>query len=158
LLLFAKDAQSAGAGFAHGLVDAVGLQQAAVADADFLGNMAVPPIGGQAVAGGRKVRVSVRTRKSPPGVGPGGLGEISCSCSNGGHTTPMTVAIRAIYEGGKLRPLEPLELAENAVVQISVETGQDDAVRREWLDQGKRSLMGVWNNKADDVYNVLLSQ
>jgi predicted DNA-binding antitoxin AbrB/MazE fold protein len=70
----------------------------------------------------------------------------------------MTIAIRAIYEGGKLRPLEPLELAENAVVQISVETGQDDAVRREWLDQGKRSLMGVWNNKADDVYNVLLSQ
>ncbi len=70
----------------------------------------------------------------------------------------MTVAVRAIYEGGKLRPLEPLELADNSVVQISLETGQDDAERREWLDQGKRSLMNVWNNEADDVYNVLLTQ
>ena len=70
----------------------------------------------------------------------------------------MTVAIRAIYEGGKLRPLEPLELAENSVVQISLETGTDDAEHREWLDQGKRSLMGVWNNEADDVYNVLLTK
>jgi predicted DNA-binding antitoxin AbrB/MazE fold protein len=70
----------------------------------------------------------------------------------------MTVAIRAIYEGGKLRPLEPLELAENSVVQISLETGTDDAERREWLDQGKRSLMGVWNNESDDVYNVLLTK
>jgi predicted DNA-binding antitoxin AbrB/MazE fold protein len=70
----------------------------------------------------------------------------------------MTVAIRAIYEGGKLRPLEPLELAENSVVQISLETGQDDAERREWLDQGQRSLTGVWDNQADDVYNVLLTR
>lgn len=70
----------------------------------------------------------------------------------------MTVAIRAIYEGGKLRPLEPLELAENTVVQISLETGQDDAERREWLDQSKRSMTGVWNNEADDVYNVLLTR
>ncbi|MEY4569784.1 MAG: hypothetical protein RLZZ398_1223 [Verrucomicrobiota bacterium] len=71
----------------------------------------------------------------------------------------MTVAIRAIYEGGKLRPLEPLELAENSVVQISLETGQDDyAERREWLDQSQRSLMGVWDNTADDVYHVLLTR
>ena len=70
----------------------------------------------------------------------------------------MTLAIRAIYEGGKLRPLEPLELAENTVVQISLETGQDDSERREWLDQSQRSLMGVWNNEADDVYNVLLTR
>lgn len=70
----------------------------------------------------------------------------------------MTTAIRAIYEGGKLRLLEPLELAENSVVQISLETGPDDAERREWLDQGQRALMGVWNNEADDVYNVLLTR
>jgi predicted DNA-binding antitoxin AbrB/MazE fold protein len=70
----------------------------------------------------------------------------------------MTVAIRAIYEGGKLRPLEPLELAENSVVQISLETGPEDAERREWLDQGQRSLMGIWDNEADDVYNVLLTR
>ena len=70
----------------------------------------------------------------------------------------MIIAIRAIYEGGKLRPLEPLELAENSVVQISLETGMDDADRKEWLEQGKRALMGVWNNEADDIYNVLLTQ
>lgn len=71
----------------------------------------------------------------------------------------MTVAICAIYEGGKLRPLEPLELAENSVVQISLETGHEgDAERREWLDQSRRSLMGVWDNEADEVYNVLLTR
>ena len=70
----------------------------------------------------------------------------------------MTAAIRAIYEGGKLRLLEPLELAENSVVQISLETGSDDTERREWLDQGQRALMGVWTNEADEVYNVLLTR
>ena len=77
---------------------------------------------------------------------------------NDGYATDVTVAIRAIYEGGKLRPLEPLELAENAVVHISVETGEDDTERKEWLSQGQRSLMGVWDNDADDVYNALLTQ
>lgn len=68
----------------------------------------------------------------------------------------MNVAIKAIYEGGKLRPLEPLKLAEHTVVQISLET--DDAERREWLAQGERSLMGIWDNEADDVYNALLTK
>ena len=36
-------------GLAEGLVDAVGLEEPAVADADFLGHMAVPPVGGQGV-------------------------------------------------------------------------------------------------------------
>jgi predicted DNA-binding antitoxin AbrB/MazE fold protein len=71
----------------------------------------------------------------------------------------MTVAISAIYESGKFRPLEPLELAENSVVQISLETGQEgDAERREWLDQRRRSLMGNWDNEADEVYHVLLTR
>ena len=63
------------------------------------------------------------------------LGERNGSKPNGGYAACMIVAIRAIYEGGKLRPLEPLELAENSVVQISLETGNDDSERREWLDQ-----------------------
>ena len=70
----------------------------------------------------------------------------------------MNVAIQAIYEGGKLRPLEPLRLAEHTVVQISLETGNDNAERREWLAQGERSLMNAWDNEADDVYNVLLTK
>ena len=70
----------------------------------------------------------------------------------------MNLAIKAIYEGGQLRPLEPLELAEHTVVQISLETGQDDVERREWLAQGERALMNTWDNEADDVYNDLLTK
>ena len=70
----------------------------------------------------------------------------------------MTIAIKAIYEGGKLRPLEPLDLEENAVVEISMETGTDDMERREWIKQGQRSLTSVWDNEADDVYNALLTR
>jgi predicted DNA-binding antitoxin AbrB/MazE fold protein len=70
----------------------------------------------------------------------------------------MTVAIRAIYEGGNLRLLEPLELPEHTVVRIAVETGPGDAERREWLDQGQRSLLAVWDNECDDVYNALLTR
>ena len=70
----------------------------------------------------------------------------------------MTIAVQAVYEEGKLRLLEPLELAEHTVVQISLETGQDDMERRAWLDQGQRSLLRVWDNTADDIYNDLLTQ
>ncbi|MEI7909093.1 MAG: antitoxin family protein [Verrucomicrobiota bacterium] len=70
----------------------------------------------------------------------------------------MIIAIQAVYEEGKLRLLEPLELAEHTVVQISLETGQDDMERRAWLNQGQRSLMSVWDNEADDVYNDLLTR
>jgi predicted DNA-binding antitoxin AbrB/MazE fold protein len=70
----------------------------------------------------------------------------------------MPVAVRAIYEGGKLRPLEPLDLDEHAVVRISVEAAAEDAERMEWLEQSRRTLMSVWDNDADDVYNALLAQ
>ena len=70
----------------------------------------------------------------------------------------MPVAVRAIYGGGKLRPLEPLDLDEHAVVRISVEPAGDVAERTEWLEQSQRTLMRVWDNDADDVYNALLAQ
>jgi hypothetical protein len=53
--------------------------------------------------------------------------------------------------------LEPLELPEHTVVRIAVETGPEDAERQEWLKQGQRSLMAVWENECDDVYNALLT-
>ena len=68
----------------------------------------------------------------------------------------MNLAIKAIYEEGRLRPLEPLELAEHTVVEISLATG--DAERCEWLAQGERSLMSTWDNEQDDVYNALLTK
>ncbi len=70
----------------------------------------------------------------------------------------MSAAIRAIYEGGMLRPLDPLNLPEHAVVTISLDSGEKDTVRQEWLDQSQRALMEVWGNEADDVYNALLTQ
>ena len=70
----------------------------------------------------------------------------------------MTVAIKAIYEGGNLRLLEPLQLPEHTVVRISLETGNDDVERGEWLAQGERALIKTWDNEADDVYNVLLTK
>ena len=85
-------------------------------------------------------------------------GERDCSGANGGYAVAVKVAIKAIYEEGKLRPLEPLKLAEHTVVVISLETATDDAERREWLAQGERSLMSAWNNEADDVYNALLTK
>ena len=70
----------------------------------------------------------------------------------------MSIAVRAIYEEGKLRPLEPLDLEEHAVVTIALETSVEDAERREWLDQSRKTLMTVWDNEADDVYNALLTK
>ncbi len=70
----------------------------------------------------------------------------------------MNLAIDAIYEGGKLRPLAPLILPENTLVRISVETADNDAGRREWLAQGKHKLMETWDNEADEVYNALLTK
>ncbi len=59
----------------------------------------------------------------------------------------LLIAVQVVYEEGKLRLLEPLELAEHTVVQISLEIWQDDMERGEWLDQGQRSLMRVWDSK-----------
>lgn len=70
----------------------------------------------------------------------------------------MNIAIKAIYEEGKFRPLEPLKLAEHTVVRISVDDEAGDRERNEWLAQGERNLMKTWDNDADDVYNALLSQ
>jgi predicted DNA-binding antitoxin AbrB/MazE fold protein len=70
----------------------------------------------------------------------------------------MTIAIRAIYEEGKLRPLEPLNLEEHTVVTIAVETTAEDNERREWLEQSRKSLIAIWDNEADDVYNDLLAK
>ena len=69
----------------------------------------------------------------------------------------MKIAIRAIYEAGTLRPLEPLALPEHSVVRIAVETWHEDPERREWLNQSQRTLTAVWDNENDDVYNALLA-
>ena len=51
-----------------------------------------------------------------------------------------------------------MQLPEHTVVRISLETGNDDVERGEWLAQGERALIKTWDNEADDVYNVLLTK
>lgn len=70
----------------------------------------------------------------------------------------VSVAIKAIYEDGRLRPLEPLNLAENTLVRLSLDALPEDADRLQWLAQAQLTLMKTWDNEADDVYNELLSQ
>ena len=68
----------------------------------------------------------------------------------------MIAAVEAIYEGGLLRPLQPLALPEHAHVRISVETMDADPERAAWLAQSERRLRETWENDADDVFNALL--
>lgn len=70
----------------------------------------------------------------------------------------MTTAVDAVYEGGVLRPLQPLALPEHTQVRVSVETLPEDADRAAWLAQSERRLREVWGNDADDVFNELLSR
>ena len=68
----------------------------------------------------------------------------------------MIAAVEAIYEGGLLRPLQPLALPEHAHVRISVETMDADPERAAWLAESERRLRETWENDADDVFNALL--
>jgi len=70
----------------------------------------------------------------------------------------MTTAVEAIYEGGLLRPLQPLPLPEHTHVRLSVETLPGDPERPAWLAQSERRLREVWDNDADDVFNELLAR
>lgn len=71
----------------------------------------------------------------------------------------MTTVVDAVYEQGWLKPLKPLLLPEHARVQLTLtaETAAD-VERHEWLAQSERTLMKVWDNSADDVFNELLQR
>jgi predicted DNA-binding antitoxin AbrB/MazE fold protein len=55
------------------------------------------------------------------------------------------MVVRAIYEGGKLRLLEPLDLPEGQAVNIEVEPMSDDDVLRKTL-----SDLVIWPDTSDD--------
>lgn len=69
----------------------------------------------------------------------------------------MTATLDAIYEAGHLRLLQQLELPEHTRLRVRIETPADDSERQAWLAAGEQSLMRVWDNEADDVYNELLA-
>ncbi len=69
----------------------------------------------------------------------------------------MTTVVDAVYEQGWLKPLTPLVLPEHARVQVPVTSEiSDDLGRQEWLAQSERTLLKIWDNSADDIYNELL--
>ncbi len=76
----------------------------------------------------------------------------------------MTTTVEAIYEAGVLRPLTALPLQERALVRLVIHVPDDsapldsDQERAEWLKQSELTLLQVWSNNEDDVYNALLTQ
>ena len=67
----------------------------------------------------------------------------------------MTTIVEAIYENGKLVLPRPLPLPEKSHVRVTIES---DPEREAWLKLSEESLMKVWDNEADDVFNELLKK
>ena len=67
----------------------------------------------------------------------------------------MTTTVEAIYENGKLLLSQPLALPEKSHVRVTIES---DPERDAWLKLSETSLMSVWDNEADDVFNELLKK
>ncbi|MGI8960858.1 MAG: antitoxin family protein [Bryobacteraceae bacterium] len=71
----------------------------------------------------------------------------------------MTTKVEARYQDGKLLLSKPLPIAENTVVRLTIETDDDsDTARSAWLRVSEESLLSVWDNPADDVFNDLLAE
>jgi predicted DNA-binding antitoxin AbrB/MazE fold protein len=71
----------------------------------------------------------------------------------------MTTTVEAIYENGtlKLSCLLPLEEKAHVLVTIQSKAGVGEAdERKAWLKKSEETLMKVWDNRADDVFNELL--
>lgn len=71
----------------------------------------------------------------------------------------MTTRVEARYRDGKLLLSKPLAIAEDTVVRLTIETDDvPDTARSAWLRVSEESLLSVWNNSADDVFNELLAE
>lgn len=66
----------------------------------------------------------------------------------------MTQSIQAIYENGILRPLAPLDLPENSVVEIDVRAvSEKDSDKEKWL-----KAFHEWMNSLDPNTPVLTDE
>jgi predicted DNA-binding antitoxin AbrB/MazE fold protein len=68
----------------------------------------------------------------------------------------MTTTVEAIYERGKIVLPKPLSLPEKSHVRVTIESG--DSERESWLKLSEESLMKIWGNAEDDIFNELLSK
>ena len=67
----------------------------------------------------------------------------------------MTTTVDAIYENGKLLLPKSLSLPEKSHVRVTIESEVD---REAWLKLSEESLVKMWENDADDVFNDLLKK
>jgi hypothetical protein len=70
----------------------------------------------------------------------------------GGVNMPNT--IRAVVRGGKIEPLEKIEIPDGTEVLVTPLIDEPEF----WLGVGERSLDSVWDNAEDDVYAGLLEK
>jgi hypothetical protein len=74
----------------------------------------------------------------------------------------MPTTVDAIYEDGKLLLQHPLPLANKTRLRVTVETQNNspslEPAREAWLNSSEVSLMKVWNNPDDDIFNDLLAK
>jgi hypothetical protein len=73
----------------------------------------------------------------------------------------MSTTVEAVYVGGKLVLQQPLPLPERARVRVTIQaddSAMSDQDRAAWLKLSEHSLMNVWDNPDDEVFNELLKK
>ena len=68
----------------------------------------------------------------------------------------MTITVDAIYENGKIVLPQLLDLPDKARVRVTIESTDSD--REGWLRLSEQTLIKVWDNEGDDIFNELLSK
>jgi predicted DNA-binding antitoxin AbrB/MazE fold protein len=69
----------------------------------------------------------------------------------------MNHSIQAIYENGLLRPLEPLDLEENSVVEIDVRDVKENGAKKS-ANEGKLKAFHEWMENLDPNAPVLTDE
>jgi hypothetical protein len=67
----------------------------------------------------------------------------------------MMNTVWAIVRGGRIEPLEDIEVPDGTRVLVTL-LPEDDSLF--WLEASQRSIDVVWNNEEDDVYAELLEK
>jgi hypothetical protein len=66
----------------------------------------------------------------------------------------MKATVDAVHDNGHLLLSQPLSPPNKSPVRVTIEIA--DPEREMWLRHSEQSLMGVWDNSADDTFNELL--
>ena len=64
----------------------------------------------------------------------------------------MQERIRAVVNGGRIEPLEKLDVPDGTEVLVTILQNGDDF----WSNASAQSLNAIWDNPEDDVYADLL--